>query len=76
MYNVIAMLEILACAAFSLFAGVIIGQWANLLESEWVKLNGMPRKQAYAKVFRWAYYSVKRFFVKLKKDAKGEFNPD
>lgn len=53
-----------ASHALLICAGVAIGQWANLPTTEWDKLDSMPFGAAIAKVVRWTYWSIRRFFGK------------
>lgn len=53
-----------ALLALAIWIGLVIGQWANLPTSEWDKIDSMTRRDAIAKLIRWSYWSIKRFFWK------------
>lgn len=54
----------IARCALCIWIGLIIGQWANLPTTEWDKVDAMNWRDAIAKMFRWSYWSVRRFFRK------------
>lgn len=54
----------IARCALCIWIGLVIGQWANLPTSEWDKVDAMTWRGALAKVLRWSYWSVRRFFQK------------
>lgn len=53
-----------AHCALCIWIGLVVGQWANMPIEEWDKIDAMPWKDALAKIFRWSYWSIKRFFRK------------
>lgn len=64
MDNIIWFVQEVASHALLICIGVAIGQWANLPTTEWDKLSNMPFGMAMARVTRWTYWSIRRFFSK------------
>lgn len=65
MYSILFIARILICAILSVCLGVFIGQWANLPTTEWDKLDELTDWQAFKKIVRWTYWSIRRFFRKM-----------
>lgn len=63
--SILFIARLLVCAILLVCLGVFIGQWANMPTTEWDKLDEMTDWEAFKKIVRWTYWSIRRFFQKM-----------